>query len=653
MLVAVLLSNIITRFVPALSAPLVQIALGVVIWLIPYGAFGMEFKLDPKLIFVLFVAPLVYHVGYISDKKTLWTMKGPILGTAIFLVFINVIAGGYLVHFLIPAIPLAAAFALLGALSPTGDGISKRVAVPPKITGILCGESVISEAIGIICFQFAIAAMAMGFFSLPQATLQFTLFCIGGLFIGIILILLKYVVVKRFFLLGMSNVTLHILMGILTPFVVYMIADALAVSGILAVFAAGITHSSMRDKFNPEAVKLNTAGDNIWEFLSFTLDALVFVMLGTQLPGILKAINNDTLFISGFEIAGYILLITMLFIALRFFWWLIIVRKKTYQEPKSPIHPARAAIIFSLSGVRGAVALAIILSIPYTLDDGMPFPERSLMVLIASGVIVCTMLVSNFILPLFASRVSEEEQNNNWQALVSEIVSKVITRLKNEATDENRRATMIIVKNYFNQQITMFDREALYRETQIEKKLRAQIFLWEKEYTAELLESGKTDKAAAAHFLDKLSEHSKTVETKGLSGFFRQIGWFLRRIIEPHHKIEMPTHDNYRGVLALNTQHVIEKLREIKTKENKGVVEKLIVEFELIAAEKHGKNFAGSDSRSGIEDSVFHAVIARGFSIEREIIQEMFEENRLSRDDIKKMRTVLDMLEIQVHSDFA
>jgi CPA1 family monovalent cation:H+ antiporter len=183
--------------------------------------------------------------------------------------------------------------------------------------------------------------------------------------------------------------------------------------------------------------------------------------------------------------------------------------------------------------------------------------------------------------------------------------------------------------------------------------LRAQILLWEKEYATELLESGEADAAAAAHFLEILNEHSHNIDAHDMRCFFKRIAWSVKHRIESHHKIStLPSRDNYRGVLALNAQHIREKLREIKNEENAGVVEKLDVEFELISAERKNENLAVFDCRGSVEDSVFHAVIAQGFAIEREIIQEMFEENRISRDAAKKMRSLLDMLETQLHSDF-
>ena len=650
MLAAVLLSNPISRFIPSLSAPLVQIVLGVVISLIPFGAFGLEFELEPELFFILFIAPLVFHESYIADKKTMWEMKAPIMGAAVLLVFVTVITAGYFTHLLIPGIPLAAAFALIGALGPTDDvavdEVGKRVIVPRKIMSILSGESIINDASGIVCFQFAIFAMTSGSFSLKQASFQFILLGFGGLLTGVVLTWIKYAIVRWFRSLLIGNVTSQILIEVLTPFIVYMVAEALSVSGILAVFAAGIVHSFMREKFNPETVKLNIANDSVWEFLTFTLNGLVFVILGTQLPGILKTINNSEFPVNGFAIVGYVFLLSAVFVVLRFVWWLTTIRKEVYQEVDSRISAAKAAIVFSLSGARGTVTLASVMSIPLVLGDGTAFPKRDLIILLASGVIIVSLLTTNFVLSLFLVRKTNETRSDEEQAAYSEIVRGVITRLNSEATDENRLATEIVIHNYARRNTTIRAGYSRYEESQTEKELRKQIFLWEKENTSALLESETADKAAVEHFLTVLEERAHIVESEEKTGFFTRLAWFLKHIATFHGKIgTKPKRSDFEAIIISNQQYVLKKLNEIKNKENTAIVDKLSAQFELISAINRSRHLRGK------EDTAVYAVAVRGLSIERELVQEMFEANRISRDTAKEMRAAILTLQTQLQSD--
>jgi len=658
MLAAVLLSNLINRFVPALSVPLIQIVLGVIIAIIPFGAFGFEFELKPELFFVLFIAPLVFHESYTADKKTLWEMKVPILGAAVVLVFLIVIAVGYFTHLLIPAIPLAAAFALIGALGPTDDiavdAVSKRVTIPRKIMGILSGESIINDASGIICFQFAIIAMTTGSFSLKQASFQFILLGIGGLLAGILLTWLKYVFIKKLHVLGIRNVTLHILIEILTPFIIYMIAEFLAVSGILAIFAAGISHSFLHDKFNPEKIKLTIAQDSVWEFITFILNGLVFVMLGTQLPGIVKTINFGVFSLNGLEITGCILLLTIIFITLRFLWWLITVHKKTYHETEYPISSAKAAVIFSLAGARGTVTLASVMSIPFVLDNGAAFPERDLIILLASGVIIVSMLITNFVLPLFVKCKSNEIQSNAEQAAYSEIVQDVITRLMRESTDENRLATEIVIRNYIKRNAVVQNSNYGQKEPYSETELRKQIFLWEKENTSALLADESTDKATAEHYLEIITERANILENNGKEKIFTKIAWFFKHLLKFHRKKDsLPKHSAFKAIIDSNQKYVLEKLNKIKNEKNAALIEKLAAEFDLRSAFaiNRGKSHPNSQPSSSVANSAIFAVASHGFSIERELIQEMFETNRITREIAKEMRVAIATVEAQLQND--
>ena len=655
MLLAVLLSNLINRFIPALSAPLVQMALGMVIWMLPFGAFGFEFELDSDLFFLLFISPLIFRAGYTFDKKTLWDMKNPILNAAVLLVFITVITIGIIFHILVPVIPLAASFALIGALGPTDDvavsAVAKRVSVPDKIMGILGGESIVNDASGIVCFQFAIAAMITGSFSPSEAAFQFVLVGIGGILLGYMMTWLKYAIVKRLRVLGIGNVTLHILLDVLTPFIIFIIAEQLSVSGILAVFAAGITHAFMREKFNPETIKLNIAMDSVWDFVVFSLEGIVFVMLGAQLPEILKTINSGAFPISTVEIAGCILLLMFLFLVLRFLWWVITVPKMRYQETENPTSKLRAAFIFSFAGVRGAVTLACVMSIPFFLDDGTAFPERDLIILVASGVIVVSMLISNFLLPLVVGKKSEEKQSSDEKAAYFEIIQGVISQLKSEATEENRLATEIVVQSYSKRIFAARGKRTLHDNTKIEKEIRAQIYIWEEENTLALLNKGDISKEAAEQFMYILK---KRVKGGAKATLLHRFLFYLKFIKKFRLKTGLkPKRGEIARILTSNSRYIRKKLDKIQNKENAIVVEVLAAEFRVMSA---ASGFRSRQVRFGVfgenYDSAVYNVAVRGFYIERKLIHEMFEENRISRETVTEMRETIAAMETQLSNEF-
>jgi len=357
LLSAILISNIINRFVPALSMPIIQVALGVIIALLP-----IEFtlQLNPELFMVVFIAPLLFNDGIMADKKTLWKLKNPIILLAFGLVLSTVLVVGYLVHFLTPSIPLAAAFALAAALAPIDavavGALAQRIKIPHTIMGLLEGESLINDASGLVSFQFAIAAMVTGAFSLMWAGIELVIISVGGVIVGLLFTYLKTRFVRWLRSLGMENVTLHILIGILTPFIVYLLAEYCKVSGILAVVASGIMHSFEREKINPETADLNISSKSVWGALVFVLNGLVFLIMGTQLPTAIEAIWG-VLSAGRLKIIAYIIIITLALMLIRFLWSLLTIKKDVY-EPKDRLSKIKASLIISMSGVRGAVTLA-------------------------------------------------------------------------------------------------------------------------------------------------------------------------------------------------------------------------------------------------------------------------------------------------------
>jgi len=647
LLAAIYLSNVVNRFLPAVSVPIVQIALGSLIVLLP---FRYKLTFDPDLFFVLFVAPIIFYVSMMADKKTMWAQRQPILNMGILLVFTTVLTVGYVVNFFIPSIPLAAAFALVAALGPTDDvavvSVGKRTNVPPKIMNIMQGESIMNDASGIVSFQFALAAVLTGSFSLLHATSRFFAIALGGIAVGLVFSWFKYILVRWIRSLGMENVTLHLLLGILTPFVIYLIAEGLGVSGILAVFSAGIVHSFNRDKFNPETVNLKIASESVWAMLVFTLEGLVFVILGTQLPQILASISQNYS-IATWEIIACILLITLLFLVLRFVWLVTFVRKKTYDDPGHPVSRFRAGIIFSFSGARGAVTLASVMSIPVLLSDEVAFPERDLIILIAGGVIVVSLIITSFILPLCVEKQTDADKSSENEAYM-EILQNVITELKTHITPDNAVATAFIVAVYHNRSAEMQRKQNIGSvDREGEREMRLTSCAWEKENTLAMLERGETDELAAQYYLDVLDNYIGRLSKKRFV-LKKNIIRFL------HHthrlgKIKEQTglRDRIFALMELNIQFVLEKLREMSQTDDSPAVRKMMADCEsrLSMSQRH----APFDK---VNEESLSSVASKGFQIERDNIRTMLENRRISKETATEMRHNLSLLELQLKKDF-
>jgi CPA1 family monovalent cation:H+ antiporter len=414
------------------------------------------------------------------------------------------------------------------------------------------------------------------------------------------------------------------------------------------VFASGIVHSFARDKLNPETVSLNIAIDSVWSVLVFTFEGIVFVMLGTQLPGILKTIGGHT--ISGWEIAGYVLLLAFTLAALRFVWWVLAIQKKTYQDPDKSIGKIKSGVIFSLAGARGTVTLASVMSIPLLLSDGSYFPERDLIILLASGVIVVSLLITNFVLPRFVERKAEQRKNGTEQAAYAEIIQKVTARLLSEATEDDRQAVGIVVRSYYERNAVLMGKGFFH--TDEDKKLQIQALLWERENTAATLERGEIDEQVARHFVEVLDVRMKSIDGSG--GFIGGVAWFIKHLHRFKH-FGGVRHDanGFGRLLTANSLFVLQKLKETKNDGNASSVERLISAYEMIAAFHVGHRWGRGDAEetNGAADSQVYEVAAKAFRIERGLIQEMFEAGRVSRETAKEMRGNIAALEARLQVD--
>lgn len=270
---------------------------------------------------------------------------------------------------------------------------------------ILEGEALLNDASGLVCLRFAVGAMLTGTFSLPQAFASFLWVSIGGLAIGVGVTWgvarIKHWVTRR---LG-EDTSAQILISLLIPFGAYLLAEKLHCSGILAAVAAGITMGFTEQTGQALAVtRVRRAA--VWDTVQFAANGVIFVLLGEQMPGILgKA--GETVRLTGHAepwwLAVYILAISAALGALRFLWVLASLRWTLFRadrrgEPPPKISP-RLLVAMSLAGVKGAITLAGVLTLPLTLLDGSAFPARDLAIFLAAGVILVSLLVASVGLP--------------------------------------------------------------------------------------------------------------------------------------------------------------------------------------------------------------------------------------------------------------
>ncbi|GIO12890.1 sodium, potassium, lithium and rubidium/H(+) antiporter [Cohnella xylanilytica] len=651
-------SNVLNRIVPAVPVPLFQVALGALLTL---GPFGVHLELEPELFFVLFVAPLLFNDGRRMPRDELWKLRGSILLLAVGLVFATVLAGGYGIHAMIPSIPLSAAFALAAILSPTDavavSALSGRINLPKGIIRLLEGEALMNDASGLVAFKFAVAATVTGVFSLPHATVSFVLIAVGGLLSGVVLSFL--VILLRTFLrrLGIEDATMHMLIQILTPFVIYMVSEEIGVSGILAVVAGGIFHAVAKDRMEPYATKLQVVSASTWSVILFILNGLVFLILGLQIPGAASVIFRDPNF-DNYQVIGYIAIITVSLYALRFAW----VYLFSALDPKERTNRRKLkdSVLTALSGVRGAVTLAGAFSIPLFLEDGSPFPQRDLIIFLSAGVILFTLLTASIALPLLSRRsgaAREGDKHLSENEAQIRIVEKAMRGLKEEANEENKEAVMSVLGDY-NRKLQQIRTQPGFKERKAWRsdfgRLWAAGLKAEREEMERQLEAGKISPETARRFEAALGR----MESLLVSGRFRFLATSLRLAFKRLWK-----RATGRGRKAWSLEEVKElkrlkldtskaaivRLREETGGANKEAALPIIMHYQ--DAIERLRDSMASPQRQEKFAQMKREVELKAIQLERDALQEMYAAGEVTLGMVNSLRFFINTMEATVTED--
>lgn len=485
LLLAVVVSGLVARAI-RVPAPLVQTAIGAIaaIWA-PITA-----RLDPSVFFLLFLPPLLFLDGWRIPKDELRRDASMVIQLALGLVVFTVVGVGYFVHALIPQVPLAVAFALAAIVSPTDpvavSSIARRVAIPRRMMRILQGEALLNDASGLVCMRFAVAAAITGAFSLPAALGTFVWLLVGSVAIGVagtwLLAKLRRAVVAY---LG-DDPGSEILVSLLLPFGVYLAAEAVEASGILASATAGLTMGLVASERVSAATRVRSRV--VWDMIQFAANGVIFVLLGEQIPAVLRA---ETVPGGSFAALGaYVAAIVGVLALLRFVWVYTSLHIATRNGAgKRP--PLRVLVAMSLAGVRGAVTLAGILTLPYALPDGTPFPARSLAITLAAGVIIVSLLVATFGLPRvlrgleFAEPSRESEEDRARVAAAEAAIHAVEAEAgpASERDDAVAQAALAIAE-YYRERIGRAS-QRIEASAEAQRVAQAQRPLWHAAFAAE------------------------------------------------------------------------------------------------------------------------------------------------------------------------
>lgn len=435
-LTCVAASSVIDKFVNV-SIPVIQVVIGLLVALVLPSV--QEVHLESELFMLLFIAPLLFNETRETNIRALLLNLNSILSLAIALVVVSVLSVGYALHLMVPSIPLAAAFALASALGPTDaatvTALKSNIHLTHRQQTLLSGESLINDASGVVAFQFSVAAAVTGAFSLVDAAGSFTVLFVGGVAMGIVTGFAFSAINAMLGRLGYEDTVANVLYEVLTPFLVYLLAETFHVSGVLAVVAAGLVIALPRRQSNNALfARQKLVSDSTWKVISFLINGTIFVFLGMQLPlAVLPGTNGG---LNILQILGIVVVITLFMHAVRFAWLYALETYKLHkgghlctgkddasdsedtngekpdEQPKptcaiKPISITSAEVIknvlvTTVAGAKGAVTLSIILTLPLTTQSGAAFPQRDLLITIAAGVILATLLLADNLLPVLS-----------------------------------------------------------------------------------------------------------------------------------------------------------------------------------------------------------------------------------------------------------
>lgn len=389
------LSAVARRF--GLQTPIVLVLAGGAAGLLPWVP---RVELDPDLVLTLVLPPLLYYAALNTSMRDFRANLQPIVLLSVGLVLVTAAVVAGVMTALVPGLPLAAAFALGAVVAPpdavAAVAVGREAGMPRRLLGILEGESLVNDATALVSFRIAVGATSAAAVTLVDATAQFVLASAVGVGVGLALGVVIAFVRRR-----LDDPPVENSLSLLTPFAAFVPAEALHGSGVLAVVVAGLYLGQRSPVLLGSATRLEVHA--LWRMITYLLEGVVFLLVGLQMPAIVRAAAGDH---GAGSLAAYAGALVLTVVAVRFLWvWLSLGLPHQLGLGQAHVRTWRGGVVVSWAGMRGVVSLAAALSLPVTLPDGRPFPERDLLLFLTAAVILATLVVQGTTLPWLVRRL--------------------------------------------------------------------------------------------------------------------------------------------------------------------------------------------------------------------------------------------------------
>jgi monovalent cation/hydrogen antiporter len=374
------------------------VLVGVVLSMLP----GVpQFHLDPELVLVLILPPLLYAAAQRTSLPAFRANLRPILLLAVGLTLFSTVVVGLVAHAVVPGLPLAAALALGAILAPpdavAATAIARRAGLSRHVVTVLEGESLLNDAIALVAYRVAVAAVVSGTFSPLELTWRFALASVGGAAGG-----LAVALIVNWLRRHIDDPMVDNTLSLVAPFAAYLPAEAIGGSGVLAVVVTGLYLGHQAPLTMSAASRLVTG--SVWKVVEFLLQGIVFLLIGLQLREVLAGLRGyDPAVVLVAAVA-----VTAAVVGARFAWMFPVsygTRLLSRARERAPHKSWRDIVVVSWAGMRGVVSLAAAFALPLTVRSGAPFPQRDLLLFLTFVVIGETLILHGLTMPALIRRL--------------------------------------------------------------------------------------------------------------------------------------------------------------------------------------------------------------------------------------------------------
>lgn len=362
-----------------------------------------DFRIEPAQILMIFLPPLLMEAAYFTSLRDFRRNLRSILQLAVGLVFVTAVAVAWVFVSIVPGATWAAGFVLGAIVSPpdavAATNVIRNLPVPKRIITVLEGESLVNDASGLVLYKLAVAVVMTGYFSFADASAQLAWMCFSGITIGLAI---AYVFVKKF--PHIRDGSIEILSTFIVPYSAYVLAELVHGSGVLAVVAGGLYVGWHAPTIFP--ARLRMPAEAVWKMVSFLLSALVFLLIGLEIPALMKRLSvyNPS------ALTWYAFAVCAAAFVVRFIYVFAMAYGTRYFFPairrRDPYPAWQNVFLVAFVGMRGVVSLATALALPVAISWGVEFPHRDLIIFLAVSLIVFTLVIQGLSLPWVVRKLS-------------------------------------------------------------------------------------------------------------------------------------------------------------------------------------------------------------------------------------------------------